>query len=74
MFFTLVASAIVAFLRFLFLFVMFLLIIVSFIWTYHSVSTLLAVILYSVLLLVGVAISSTIYRKKIRTLYQEIGE
>ena len=57
-----------------FIFVMFLLIIVSFIWTYHSVSTPLAVILYSVLLLVGVGISSTIYRKKIRTLYQEIGE
>ena len=57
-----------------FIFVMFLLIIVSFIWTYHSVSTPLAVILYSVLLLVGVGISSTIYRKKIRSLYQEIGE
>ena len=57
-----------------FLFVMFLLIIVSFIWTYHSVSTLLAVILYSVILLIGAGISSTIYRKKIRTLYQEIGE
>ncbi len=37
-----------------FLFVMFLLIIVSFIWTYHSVSTLLAVILYSIILLIGV--------------------
>lgn len=57
-----------------FLFVMFLLIIVSFIWTYHSVSTLLAVILYSVILLIGAGISYTIYRKKIRTLYQEIGE
>ena len=57
-----------------FLFVMFLLIIVSFIWTYHSVSTLLAAILYSVLLLIGAGISYTIYRKKIRTLYQEIGE
>ena len=57
-----------------FIFVMFLLIIVSFIWTYHSVSTLLAVILYSVILLIGAGISSTIYRKKIRTLYQEIGE
>ena len=57
-----------------FLFVMFLLIIVSFIWTYHSVSTLLAVILYSVILLIGAGISSAIYRKKIRTLYQEIGE
>lgn len=57
-----------------FIFVMFLLIIVSFIWAYHSVSTLLAVILYSVMLLVGIGISSTIYRKKIRTLYQEIGE
>ena len=57
-----------------FLFVMFLLIIVSFIWTYHSVSTLLAVILYSIILLIGAGISYTIYRKKIRTLYQEIGE
>lgn len=47
-----------------FIFVMFLLIIVSFIWTYHSVSTLLAVILYSVILLIGAGISSTIYRKK----------
>ena len=47
-----------------FLFVMFLLIIVSFIWTYHSVSTLLAVILYSVILLIGAGISYTIYRKK----------
>ena len=67
-------AALQSILLIVFLFVMFLLIIVSFIWTYHSVSTLLAVILYSVLLLVGVAISSTIYRKKIRTLYQEIGE
>lgn len=57
-----------------FLFVMFLLIIVSFIWTYHSVSTLLAVILYSIILLIGAGISYSIYRKKIRTLYQEIGE
>lgn len=58
----------------IFLFVMFLLIIVSFIWTYHSVSTLLAVILYSIILLIGVGISYSIYRKKIRTLYQEIGQ
>ena len=47
-----------------FLLVMFLLIIVSFIWTYHSVSTLLAVILYCVILLIGAGISYTIYRKK----------
>ena len=67
-------AALQSILLIVFIFVMFLLIIVSFIWTYHSVSTLLAVILYSVILLIGAGISYTIYRKKIRTLYQEIGE